>query len=196
MLCDIEINTEILSSKMVAPYLDHQVSDEGGKPVISYGLSSAGYDIRVADEFMVFAHVPGKGSTCIDPKKFDPALLRSFKGEVFEAEPYSYNLARSFEIFKVPRDIAVNCIGKSTYARCGIIVNVTPLEPEWEGTLTLEITNTSPMPVKIYSFEGIAQLQFHRLSAPVKTSYKDRNGKYQGQTGVTPAKMKVPDGAA
>ena len=167
-----------LEQKMIEPFTDRQVR-EG---VISYGVSSYGYDIRVADEFRIFTNV---NSTIVDPKHFDPRSLVEFKGEVCIIPPNSFALARSVEYFRIPRNVVTICLGKSTYARCGIIVNVTPFEPEWEGYVTLEISNTTPLPAKIYAGEGIAQILFLRTDAVCATSYADKKGKYQDQKGLT-----------
>ena len=167
-----------LEHKMIEPFTDRQVR-EG---VISYGVSSYGYDIRVADEFRIFTNV---NSTIVDPKNFDPRSLVEFKGEVCLVPPNSFALARSIEYFRIPRNVLTICLGKSTYARCGIIVNVTPLEPEWRGRITIEISNTTPLPAKIYAGEGIAQIIFLRGEEVCKTSYADKKGKYQDQAGLT-----------
>ena len=164
--------------KMIEPYEEKQVR-EG---VISYGLSSYGYDIRVADEFKIFTNV---NSTVVDPKKVDPASMVDFRGPVCIVPPNSFALARTVEYFRIPRDVLVVCVGKSTYARCGIIVNVTPLEPEWEGHVTLEFSNTTPLPARVYANEGVAQVIFIESDEPCETSCRDRGGKYQGQKGVT-----------
>lgn len=163
---------------MITPFSDRQVR----KGVISYGVSSYGYDIRIADEFKIFTNI---NSTVVDPKKFDERSLIDFKGDVCIIPPNSFALASSIEYFKIPRDILVICLGKSTYARCGIIVNITPLEPEWEGHVTVEISNTTPLPAKIYGNEGIAQLIFLQADEVCEISYKDKSGKYQSQKGIT-----------
>lgn len=152
--------------------------------IISYGTSSYGYDVRCADEFKIFTNVH---STVVDPKNFDPKSFVDFKGDRCIIPPNSFALARTVEYFRVPRDILIICLGKSTYARCGIIVNVTPLEPEWEGHITLEFSNTTPLPAVIYANEGVAQFLFFQADKDdiCEVSYKDRGGKYQGQTGVT-----------
>ena len=159
-------------------------SEYDPQKVISYGTSSYGYDIRCAREFKIFTNVH---STIVDPKNFDEKAFVDFEGDSCIIPPNSFALARSIEYLRIPRDILVVCIGKSTYARCGIIVNVTPLEPEWEGHITLEFSNTTPLPAKIYANEGIAQLLFFQADSDdvCRTSYRDRDGKYQGQTGVT-----------
>lgn len=161
---------------MISPFVPEQVS-EG---VISFGLSSYGYDIRVADEFKVF-RPSGNNAAIVDPKRFDPHLLVDFVGESCIIPPNSFALARSVEYLRIPRDVLAICLGKSTLARCGIIVNTTPLEPEWEGYITLEISNTAPLPAKIYANEGIAQVIFLRAEEPCLVSYADRQGKYQKQ---------------
>jgi len=163
---------------MISPFEDRQVR-EG---VISYGLSSYGYDIRVADEFKIFTNI---NTTVIDPKKFDPRSFVDLKADVCIVPPNSFALARTIEYFRIPRDVLTVCLGKSTYARCGIIVNVTPFEPEWEGTATLEISNTTPLPAKIYANEGIAQVLFFQGDEPCEISYGDKKGKYQAQLEVT-----------
>src|SRR6187399_1166626 len=172
-----------LEHGMIEPFVDSQVR-EG---VVSYGLSSYGYDIRVADEFKVFTNI---NNTVIDPKNFDPRSFVDVKTDVCIVRPNSFALARTIEYFRIPRDVLTLCLGKSTYARCGIIVNVTPFEPEWEGTVTLEFSNTTPLPAKIYANEGVAQVIFleSKDDDVCETSYKDRGGKYQGQVGVTPPK--------
>ncbi len=163
---------------MIEPFEAGQVRDG----VVSYGLSSYGYDIRVADEFKVFTDV---FSVVVDPKNFDPKSFVDIKADHCIIPPNSFALARTMEYFRIPKDVLVVCLGKSTYARCGIIVNVTPLEPEWEGYLTLEISNTTPLPAKIYAEEGIAQLLFFQGDEVPEITYAMRNGKYQGQVGVT-----------
>jgi dCTP deaminase len=162
---------------MIAPFVESQ-KREG---VISYGLSSYGYDARVADEFKVFTNVD---SAIVDPKNFSPSSFVDRRGPVCVIPPNSFALGHTVEYFRVPRDVLVVCLGKSTYARCGIIVNVTPLEPEWEGQVTIEISNTTPLPAKIYAFEGICQFLFLRGEAPCETSYADKAGKYMRQRGV------------
>lgn len=157
-------------------------SKQARKGVISYGVSSYGYDMRIGDEFKIFTNI---NNTVVDPKKFDPDSFVDYKGDVCIIPPNSFALARSVEYFKIPRDILVICLGKSTYARCGLVVNVTPLEPEWEGHVTIEISNTTPLPAKIYANEGIAQLIFLQASEICEVSYKDKAGKYQAQKGIT-----------
>ena len=167
---------------MIEPFEDHQVR-EG---VISYGVSSYGYDMRVATEFRIFTNVM---NTLIDPKDFDPRSFVAIEGEVCIVPPNSFALARSVEYFRIPRDIVTICVGKSTYARCGIIINVTPFEPEWEGFVTLEISNSTPLPAKIYANEGIAQVLFFQGDEACEVSYADKKGKYLKQRGVTLPKV-------
>ncbi|MCJ7623639.1 MAG: dCTP deaminase [Anaerolineaceae bacterium] len=171
-----------IEKKMIDPFVDNQVR-EG---VISYGVSSYGYDIRVADDFMIFTNV---FSAIVDPKNFNPKSMIDFKGDVCIIPPNSFALARTVEYFKIPREILTICVGKSTYARCGIIVNVTPFEPEWEGYVTLEISNTTPLPAKIYANEGIAQVIFFEGDEICDISYADRKGKYQKQQKIMLPKM-------
>ncbi|HKW00645.1 MAG TPA: dCTP deaminase [Vicinamibacterales bacterium] len=171
-----------LEHKMIEPFVDTQVR-EG---VVSYGLSSYGYDIRVADEFKIFTNI---NNTVIDPKQFDPRSFVDIKADMCIVPPNSFALARTIEYFRIPRDVLTVCLGKSTYARCGIIVNVTPFEPEWEGFVTLEISNTTPLPARIYSNEGIAQVLFFQSDEPCERSYADKKGKYQGQQGVVLPKI-------
>ena len=168
--------------KMIEPFIDTQVRGSA----ISYGVSSYGYDIRVADEFKIFTNI---NNTVIDPKNFDPRSFVDVKTDVCIVPPNSFALARTIEYFRIPRDVLTICLGKSTYARCGIIVNVTPFEPEWEGHVTIEISNTTPLPAKIYSNEGIAQVLFFQGDGPPEVSYKDKKGKYQAQRGVTLPKI-------
>jgi dCTP deaminase len=165
---------------MIEPFEESQVRDG----VISYGVSSYGYDMRVADEFKIFTNVH---STVVDPKRFDERSFVEYRGEVCIVPPNSFALARSIEYFRIPRDVLTICVGKSTYARCGIITNVTPFEPEWEGHVTLEISNTTPLPARIYAQEGIAQVLFFEADGDdvCETSYADKRGKYQAQRGVT-----------
>ena len=169
---------------MIEPFVEGQVR-EG---VISFGVSSYGYDVRVADEFKVFTNI---NSTVIDPKLFDPRSFVDIKADVCIIPPNSFALARTVEYFRIPRTVLTVCVGKSTYARCGIIVNVTPFEPEWEGTATLEISNTTPLPAKIYANEGIAQVLFFESDEPCTTSYRDKKGKYQSQREVTLPRIDV-----
>jgi dCTP deaminase len=183
ILSDTEIRHLAREQRMIDPFVDRQVRVAAdGRRVVSYGLSSYGYDLRVADEFKVFTNV---FNTVVDPKNFGPKSFVDLSGEVCIVPPNSFALARSIEYFRVPRDVLTMCIGKSTYARCGIIVNVTPFEPEWEGHVTLEISNTTPLPAKIYANEGLAQVVFFRANQPCEVSYADRQGKYQGQRGIT-----------
>jgi len=170
------------NSGMIDPFVEAQVR-EG---VVSYGLSSYGYDIRVADEFKVFTNI---NTTVIDPKAFDPRSFVDIQNDICIVPPNSFALARTVEYFRIPRDILTLCLGKSTYARCGIIVNVTPFEPEWEGTATLEISNTTPLPARIYANEGIAQVLFFQSDQTCATSYADKKGKYQSQQSVTLPKI-------
>lgn len=156
------------------------------KGVISYGVSSYGYDMRIADEFKIFSPV---GQPVVDPKNFDESNLADFKGNICIVPPHSFVLAKSFEYFRIPRDVLVICLGKSTYARCGIVINVTPLEPEWEGYITISISNTCPLPVRLYAHEGIGQLVFLQSAEVCETSYADKKGKYQAQKKITPAKL-------
>ena len=167
---------------MIDPFVDDQVR----QGVISYGVSSYGYDVRVGDDFKVFTNVY---NTVVDPKNFDPKSFVDIKADVCIIPPNSFALASTIEYFRIPRDILTICLGKSTYARCGIIVNVTPFEPEWEGHVTIEISNTTPLPAKIYANEGIAQVLFFQSDEPCAKSYKDKKGKYQAQRGVTLPKI-------
>jgi dCTP deaminase len=163
---------------MIEPFEEKQVR----AGVISYGISSYGYDIRIAEEFKIFTNV---NSSVVDPKHMDPASMVDFKGPICVIPPNSFALGRTVEYFRVPRNVLCTCVGKSTYARCGIITNVTPFEPEWEGFVTLEISNTTPLPARIYANEGIAQVLFFESDEPCETSYKDKAGKYQAQQGIT-----------
>ncbi len=167
---------------MIEPFCEKQVADG----LISYGLSSYGYDIRIADEFKIFTNIH---SATVDPKNFDARSFIDVKADVCIIPPNSFALARTVEYFKIPRDVITVCVGKSTYARCGIIVNVTPFEPEWEGIVTLEVSNTTPLPAKIYAGEGIAQVLFFGGDEICETSYADRKGKYQSQKGLTLPRM-------
>jgi dCTP deaminase len=167
---------------MIEPFEGGQVRAVDGRRIVSFGTSSYGYDVRCAREFKIFTNI---NSTIIDPKNFDPKNFVDFDGEVCIIPPNSFALARTVEYFRIPRNVMVICLGKSTYARCGIIVNVTPLEPEWEGHVTLEFSNTTPLPARIYANEGVAQFLFFESDEVCETSYKDRGGKYQGQKGVT-----------
>lgn len=172
-----------LEKGMIEPFAEGQVrQNEAGARAISYGLSSYGYDLRVSDEFKVFTNV---FNSVVDPKNFDDRSFVDFKTDVCIVPPNSFALARSVEYFRIPRDVLTICLGKSTYARCGIIVNVTPFEPEWEGHVTLEISNTTPLPAKIYAHEGLAQVLFLQASEVCAVSYADRGGKYMKQQGIT-----------
>jgi len=168
--------------KMIEPFTDSQVRNG----VISYGVSSYGYDVRVADEFKIFTNVFG---AIVDPKNFDPKSMVDFVGEVCVIPPNSFALARTVEYFRIPRNVLTICLGKSTYARCGIIVNVTPFEPEWEGFVTLEISNTTPLPARIYANEGLAQVLFFEADEECETSYADKKGKYQKQQSIVLPKL-------
>ena len=167
---------------MIEPFEHDQVRTSGGQKIVSYGTSSYGYDVRCASEFKIFTNI---NSTIVDPKHFDPKNFVDFTGDICIIPPNSFALARTVEYFRIPRNVMVICLGKSTYARCGLIVNVTPLEPEWEGHVTLEFSNTTPLPARIYANEGVAQFLFFESDEVCETSYKDRGGKYQGQKGVT-----------
>ena len=182
LIADHQIRRLALEKGMIEPFVEKQTR-EG---VISYGLSSYGYDMRVADEFKIFTNVY---STVVDPKNFSVQSMVDFQGDVCIVPPNSFALARSVEYFRIPRDILTLCVGKSTYARCGVITNVTPFEPGWEGYVTLEISNTTPLPAKIYANEGIAQVVFFQADEECEVSYADRKGKYQGQLGVTPPRL-------
>lgn len=167
---------------MIEPFEAGQIKVSNNQKIVSYGTSSYGYDVRCADEFKIFTNI---NSSIVDPKNFNDKNFVDFKGDVCIIPPNSFALARTVEKFKIPRDTLVVCLGKSTYARCGIIVNVTPLEPEWEGYVTLEFSNTTPLPAKIYANEGVAQMLFFQSDEECETSYADKGGKYQGQVGVT-----------
>jgi len=171
-----------LQHDMINPFSEKQVA----QTVISYGLSSYGYDLRVADEFKIFTNV---NCTVVDPKSFDERSFVTVRSDCAIVPPNSFALARSVEYFKIPRDVLTICVGKSTYARCGIIVNVTPFEPEWEGFVTLEISNTTPLPAKIYANEGLCQIIFFQSDEVCETSYADRKGKYQSQKGIVLPKL-------
>ena len=167
---------------MIDPYVPGQVSSVDGNRVISYGTSSYGYDIRCSNEFKIFTNI---NTAIVDPKEFSEASFVDIQSEVCIIPPNSFALARTVEFFRIPRSVLTVCLGKSTYARCGVIVNVTPFEPEWEGYATLEFSNTTPLPAKIYANEGVAQVIFFEADDICETSYRDRDGKYQGQVGVT-----------
>lgn len=168
--------------RMIEPFEAGQVRSNGSARLVSFGTSSYGYDVRCAADFKVFTNVH---SVVVDPKAFDENSFVNMRGDVCIIPPNSFVLARTVEYFRIPRNVLTICLGKSTYARCGIIVNVTPLEPEWEGHVTLEISNTTPLPAKIYANEGVAQMIFFESDEECEESYLDRAGKYQGQTGVT-----------
>jgi dCTP deaminase len=171
-----------LEHRMIDPFEEKQIREN----VVSFGISSYGYDLRIAEEFKIFTNI---NSTIVDPKNFDPKSFVDFKGPVCIVPPNSFALGRSVEYFRIPRTVMTICVGKSSYARCGIITNVTPLEPEWEGHVTLEISNTTPLPARIYANEGIAQVLFFGGDEECERSYKDKAGKYQGQKGVTLPKV-------
>jgi dCTP deaminase len=181
ILCDSEI-IQLANGGMISPFESSQKKEIDGNRIISYGVSSYGYDARVSNEFKVFTNI---NSSLVDPKNFSNESFVDKTLDVCIIPPNSFALARTVEYFKIPRDVLVVCVGKSTYARCGIIVNVTPLEPEWEGHVTLEFSNTTPLPAKIYAFEGACQFLFFRGEKSCDVSYLDRKGKYQGQKGVT-----------
>ncbi len=179
---DAWIRRMAMEQGMIEPFSSQQIRQVEGQPIISYGLSSYGYDIRCADEFKIFTNVR---SVIVDPKNFSADSFVDFQGETCIIPPNSFALARTVEYFRIPRNVLTICLGKSTYARCGIIVNVTPFEPEWEGHVTLEFSNTTPLPAKIYANEGVAQVLFLESDEVCEVSYADRRGKYQGQSGVT-----------
>lgn len=167
---------------MIEPFEPNQINHNGKDRLVSYGTSSYGYDVRCSNEFRIFTNI---NSAIVDPKAFNSESFVNLEADVCIIPPNSFALARTVEYFRIPRNVLTICLGKSTYARCGIIVNVTPLEPEWEGHVTLEFSNTTPLPAKIYANEGVAQVIFIEADEVCETSYKDRDGKYQGQTGVT-----------
>ncbi len=173
---------------MIEPFEPGQVRHNSQGKIVSYGTSSYGYDVRCANEFKIFTNI---NSAIVDPKAFDGKSFMDVRADVCIIPPNSFALARTIEYFRIPRNVLTICVGKSTYARCGIIVNVTPLEPEWEGQVTLEFSNTTNLPAKIYANEGVAQMLFFESDEVCHTSYKDRGGKYQGQTGVTLPRMQV-----
>lgn len=179
---DLWIRRMAEQHKMIEPYEAGQVRHKDGEKLISYGTSSYGYDVRCSREFKVFTNI---NSATVDPKAFDSNSFVDVQSDVCVIPPNSFALARTVEYFRIPRNVLTVCLGKSTYARCGIIVNVTPLEPEWEGHVTLEFSNTTTLPAKIYANEGVAQMLFFESDEVCETSYADRGGKYQGQTGVT-----------
>ncbi len=170
------------NNHMIEPFEANQIKKNNGERIVSYGTSSYGYDVRCSNEFKVFTNLE---SVIVDPKKFDESSFIDKTADVCIIPPNSFALARTVEFFRIPRNVLTICLGKSTYARCGIIVNVTPLEPEWEGHVTLEFSNTTPLPAKIYANEGVAQMLFFESDEDCEISYKERDGKYQGQTGVT-----------
>lgn len=178
------IENMAINHNMIEPFESNQVRDKK----ISFGVSSYGYDLRVSDEYKIFTNV---NNSIVDPKHFDERSFVNYQGDVCIIPPNSFALARSVEYFRIPRNVLTLCVGKSTYARCGIIVNVTPFEPEWEGFVTLEISNTTPLPAKIYSNEGLCQVLFFESDEACETSYKDKAGKYQAQTGITLPRLKV-----
>ena len=186
LLSDEEIKKMVQTYKMIEPFEKDLIKQINDKKLVSYGLSSYGYDLRVSNEFKVFTNVY---NSIVDPKNFSDDSFVDIKGPYCIVPPNSFALARSIEYFKIPRNILTMCIGKSTYARCGIIVNVTPFEPEWEGHVTLEISNTTPLPAKIYSNEGIAQVIFLEAKNVCKISYADRKGKYMNQRGIVVPRM-------
>ena len=173
-------------NKMINPFAEQQVREVSGKKIVSYGVSSYGYDVRCTDSFKIFTNT---NSTIVDPKNFDSKSFITLEKDVCIIPPNSFALASTVEYFKIPKDVLVICVGKSTYARCGIIVNVTPLEPEWEGHITLEFSNTTNLPAKIYANEGVAQLLFFQSDEQCLSTYRSKNGKYQGQTGITLPKV-------
>ncbi len=179
---DTWIRDMAINHAMIEPFEDRLITQAEGKRVVSYGLSSYGYDLRVSREFKVFTNV---FNAIVDPKAFDERSFVDIQADTCIIPPNSFALARSVEYFRIPRDVITICLGKSTYARCGIIVNVTPFEPEWEGHVTLEISNTTPLPAKIYAGEGLAQVIFFKGEEPCETSYADRGGKYMKQRGIT-----------
>lgn len=185
VLSDNEIR-ELALGGMISPFVTEQVRTFNEKKVISYGLSSYGYDIRCANEFQVFKQRP---DAVVDPKSFNEENYTTVIADSVIIPPNSFVLTRTVEYIKMPRDVIAICTGKSTYARCGIIANVTPIEPEWEGYITIELSNTTPIPAKVYANEGIAQLVFFKADSLCNISYKDKGGKYQGQTGITGARL-------
>jgi len=186
IMSDKWIRDKSLNEEMISPFVEKQVRQANSEKIISYGVSSYGYDARVSNEFKIFTNI---NTTLVDPKNFDSQSLVEKETDVCIIPPNSFALARTVEYFKIPEDVLVVCVGKSTYARCGIIVNVTPLEPGWEGHVTLEFSNTTPLPAKIYAGEGACQFLFFKGNEKCATSYSDRAGKYMGQTGVTLPKI-------
>lgn len=186
ILMDHDIRALCLGDKpMIEPFVNKPVRTVNDKKILSYGLSSAGYDVRIGNEFKIFTNI---NSTVIDPLNFDEQCLHSFKGDVCIIPPHSYVLGVTEEYFRIPRDVMVVCVGKSTYARAGLIVNVTPIEPEFEGQVVIEVANTTPLPAMLYGGQGIAQFLFFQGDSECELSYLDKAGKYQGQTGMTYAK--------
>jgi len=186
VLSDREIKTRLISDNMITPYSDKLIKvDDKGNKIVSYGLSSYGYDARLSDEFLKFTNID---SSIVDPKNFDEKSFVKSKGDFCIIPPNGFILAKTVEYFKIPKNVIAICVGKSTYARCGIIVNVTPLEPEWEGHVTLELSNTTGLPAKVYANEGICQFLFFK-GVPSETTYKMRNGKYMGQIDITLPKL-------
>lgn len=186
LLSDDRIREFVKKYNMIEPFSDKLIKKKEDGNVVSYGLSSYGYDLRIADEFKIFTNVH---NILVDPKNFREESFITIKGDSCIIPPNSFALARSVEYFRIPRNILTICIGKSTYARCGIIVNVTPFEPEWEGVVTLEISNTTPLPAKVYANEGVAQVLFFEAKSPCSISYADRKGKYMKQKGIVSPKM-------
>lgn len=186
LMTDNRIKTYCKDYQMISPFVDHQVKETDGKKVISYGLSSMGYDIRLSNEFKIFTNV---NSVIVDPKNFDEKAFVDFEGDFCIIPPNSFALARSFEYVNMPKNVTAIILGKSTYARVGIVENFTPLESGWKGYITIEISNTTPLPAKVYAGEGIAQILFFETEEDCEVSYADRNGKYQGQTGITLSKV-------
>ena len=182
IMSDRWIKKKCMQNDMISPFVEMQVREDNSEKIVSYGLSSYGYDARVSNEFEIFTNI---NTTIVDPKNFDKKNLISRKSDTCIIPPNSFVLARTVEYFKIPEDVLVICIGKSTYARCGIIVNVTPLEPGWEGFVTLELSNTTPLPAKIYANEGVCQFLFFRSNEKCMVSYSDRKGKYMKQKGIT-----------
>jgi dCTP deaminase len=179
---DAWIRRMVKEKGMIEPFEEFQIHQNKTGRIVSYGTSSYGYDVRCANEFKIFTNI---NSAIVDPKSFDSNSFVDIQSDICIIPPNSFALARTVEYFRIPRDVLTICVGKSTYARCGIIVNVTPLEPEWEGHVTLEFSNTTPLPAKIYANEGVAQMIFLQADEICQTSYLDRKGKYQGQLGVT-----------
>jgi len=189
ILSDAQILKRCRDEGMIQPFIEEAVRTLGGKKVISYGVSAYGYDIRLADDFKLFNYKSIFNGVVIDPKMPTDALFTEIKAKQIDIPANSMVLCRSLEYFRIPKDILGVCVGKSTYARCGVIANITPLEAEWEGVLTIELSNTTPLPVRIYAGEGIAQVLFYKGSKVCNTSYRDKGGKYMGQTGVTGSRL-------